>query len=263
MYRKCLYRIQPELDYVKLSNYQAIYFSVKEIVLRNLTRKKLPVKHDVLLIIGDMNAQLGSDTETWKPHLGSHAEGELNDNGLRLLTFCQVHNLVVGSSLFPHKRIHKLTWNSPDGRTVNQIDHTLINCKWRNSLKDVRVFRGADSDHNLASTSIRLSLSACRQQRKQARFDSEKLLNRDTLKSFDTTIGGSFHVLADLDETADIDREWEHFSKLSTMQPQHTLVIERGRKMNGSHLNPVISLPRGKSPGLRMMQTIKILTGAN
>ena len=68
-------------------------------------------------------------------------------------------NLIVGSSMFAHKRIHKLTWNSPDGKTMKQIDHTLVNKRWRNSLKDVRVFRGADvgSDHNLAVTTIRLS----------------------------------------------------------------------------------------------------------
>ena len=108
----------------------------------------------------------------------------------------------------------------------------MINCKWRHSLKDVRVFRGADigSDHNLASTSIRLSLSACRQQRKQARFDSAKLLNRDILKSFDATIGGSFHVLADLDETADIDGEWEHFSKTVNDAATAHLGYRKGKK---------------------------------
>ena len=86
-------------------------------------------KHDVQIVIGDMNAQLGNDTDTWSPVLGNHAEGDLNDKGITLLSFCQAHNLVVGSSLFPHKRIHKLTWNSPNGKTCNQIDHTLVNRK--------------------------------------------------------------------------------------------------------------------------------------
>ena len=63
-------------------------------------------------------------------------------NGIRLLTLCLAQNLVVGSSLLPHRKIHKLTWNSPDGKTVNQIDHTLVNRRWRNSLRDVRVYRG-------------------------------------------------------------------------------------------------------------------------
>ena len=69
-------------------------------------------KHDVQLVIRDMNAQVGNDTATWKPALGGHAEGALNDNGIRLLNLCLAQNLVVGSPLFPHKKIHKLTWNS-------------------------------------------------------------------------------------------------------------------------------------------------------
>ena len=54
-----------------------------------------------------------------------HAEGELNDNGIR--SCCLAHKVVVGSSLFPHKRIHKMTWNSPDERTMTQIDHAIVN----------------------------------------------------------------------------------------------------------------------------------------
>ena len=64
-------------------------------------------KHDIQIVIGDMNAQVGNDTSTWKPVLGRHAEGALNDNGIRLLTFCLAQNLVVGSSFFPYKKIHK------------------------------------------------------------------------------------------------------------------------------------------------------------
>ena len=36
-------------------------------------------KHDIQIIIGDFNAQLGNDTDTWKPELGKHAEGDLNN----------------------------------------------------------------------------------------------------------------------------------------------------------------------------------------
>ena len=182
-------------------------------------------KHDVQIIIGDRNAQLGSDIDTWHPALGKHAEGYLNDNGIRLLSFCQAHNLVVGSSLFPHKRIHKLTWNSPDGRTINQIDHTVVNRKWRNSLNDVRVHRGADvgSDHNLAITTVQLSLAAVGKQKRQAKFDSGKLKERDILKCFDASIGGRFQALAELDaDTADINEEWSHFtSAVNTAATEH------------------------------------------
>ena len=44
------------------------------------------------------------------------------DNGERLLGLCSNDNLKVVGNMFMHKRIHKGTWQSPDGLTVNQID---------------------------------------------------------------------------------------------------------------------------------------------
>ena len=48
------------------------------------------------------------------------------------------NNLVISGTIFP-QNIHKLSWLSPDGRTINQIDHIITNAKWRRSLQDVRV----------------------------------------------------------------------------------------------------------------------------
>jgi len=59
---------------------------------------------------------------------------------------CHIKNVVVESTMFPHRNIHKYTWTSPDGRTYNQIDHTLIERRWHSSILDVRLFRGADYD---------------------------------------------------------------------------------------------------------------------
>ena len=59
---------------------------------------------------------------------------------------CANNQLAVGGSLFPHKRIHKATWISPNyiAGTANQIDHICINKQFRTSLLDVKVHRGAD-----------------------------------------------------------------------------------------------------------------------
>ena len=51
---------------------------------------------------------------------------------------------MIGGTLFPHLEILKITWCSPNGRDRNQIDHLLINGKWRRSLRDVKARRGAD-----------------------------------------------------------------------------------------------------------------------
>ena len=63
--------------------------------------------------------------------------------GVRIVNFVTSKNLVVKSMMFPHRNIHKFTWTSPEGKTQNQIEHTLIDRRWDSSIPDVRSFRGA------------------------------------------------------------------------------------------------------------------------
>ena len=67
------------------------------------------------------------------------------------MDFCATNQLVIGGTLFRHRNIHKGTWRSPNGLTVNQIDHICISKRFGQSLLDVKVCRGADigSDHYL------------------------------------------------------------------------------------------------------------------
>ena len=69
-----------------------------------------------------------------------------NDNGVRIVNFATSKNLVVKSTMFPHRNIHKCTRTSPDGQTHNQIDHILIDRRRLSSIIDVRSFKGADCD---------------------------------------------------------------------------------------------------------------------
>ena len=43
--------------------------------------------------------------------MGKHSIGEMNENGLKLVEFCEANELqlVIGGSLFPHKNIHETT----------------------------------------------------------------------------------------------------------------------------------------------------------
>jgi hypothetical protein len=69
-----------------------------------------------------------------------------NDNGVRSVNFATSKNLRNKSTKFPHRNIHKYTWTSPDGKTHNQIDHTLVDGRRHLNVLDVRSFRAADCD---------------------------------------------------------------------------------------------------------------------
>ena len=82
-------------------------------------------KHDMLVALGDMIAKIGPDNKGYENVMGTSGCGEVNENGFLFAEFCQTQNL-VGSSIFLHKDIHKLTCTSPNGVTKNQIDHITI-----------------------------------------------------------------------------------------------------------------------------------------
>ena len=82
---------------------------------------KLPNK-DVNIIMGDLNAKVGSDNENYEEVMGKHGLGEINDNGDRLLGFCTFNKMVIGGTVFPHKKIHKSTWVSTEALlTTGQV----------------------------------------------------------------------------------------------------------------------------------------------
>ncbi|RUS68515.1 hypothetical protein EGW08_023723 [Elysia chlorotica] len=143
--------------------------------------------------------------------------GSINDNGERLPETCTTYNDVIGGTLFQHQDIHKLTWCSPNGRDINQIDHLMIN--GRRSLLDVRMMRGADvgSDHHLVMAKLRLKLR-CSGPRPsgQQRFDVDKLKNNKTRRSFVLQVRNRFQTLSNLEQhqepqgMEEVNRKWDH-----------------------------------------------------
>ena len=56
--------------------------------------------HDVLLIMGDLNAKEGVDCQGKESTKGRQGLGDANDNEDRLTTFCQENRLVIGGTIF-------------------------------------------------------------------------------------------------------------------------------------------------------------------
>ena len=66
-------------------------------------------QHDLKIIMGDFNSQIGADNAGWEDTIGKEAMGERTDNGERLLSFCSSNKMKIGGSMFMHKNIHKGT----------------------------------------------------------------------------------------------------------------------------------------------------------
>lgn len=186
-------------------------YAAKEAFYEQLTDTLNRVhKKDVVLLLGDMNAQIGSDNGEIEHIMGKHALGSMTENGELFTEFCDIQDLVIGGSLFPHKRSHKVTWFSPDHVTENQIDHICISRRYRRSLENVRNKRSADigSDHHLVIAEFKLHLCRAMLPSKKIgkRFDTKKLKDPETQKAFIEELQSNFGSTQL--ENADVNMHW-------------------------------------------------------
>ena len=75
---------------------------------------ELTPKKDVLFIIGDWNAKIGSQETPGV--MGKFGLGILNEAGQRLIEFCQENAMVIANTLFQQHKRRLHTWTSPDGQ---------------------------------------------------------------------------------------------------------------------------------------------------
>ena len=75
------------------------------------------------ILLGDFNAKLVREN-IFKPRIRSESlHQDSNDNGVRIVNFATSRNLVVKSTMFPHRNIHKYTLTYPDGKTHRLITY--------------------------------------------------------------------------------------------------------------------------------------------
>ena len=75
---------------------------------------ELTLKKDVLFIMGDWNAKVGSQETPGVT--GKFGLGMRNEAGQRLTEFCQENALVIANTLFQQHKRRLYTWTSSDGQ---------------------------------------------------------------------------------------------------------------------------------------------------
>ena len=94
---------------------------------------ELTPKKDVLFIIGDWNAKVGSQETPGAT--GKFSLGVQNEAGKRLIEFCQENALVIANTLFQQHKRRLYTWTSPGSQYQNQIDYILCSQRWRSFVQ--------------------------------------------------------------------------------------------------------------------------------
>lgn len=172
--------------------------------------RRLP-NYATKIVLGDMNAKIGKE-DRYIPTIGKHSLHETtNENGQRLINFAEGNDLVIKSTMFPHKNIHKITWISPNNRIKNQIDHILINRRRQSSIEDVRTYRGADadSDHLLVMGKLKIKIASTKTtNEKKTHFNIDKLKETEELIKYHNDLDKSIEEKKLQEPNPTIENRW-------------------------------------------------------
>lgn len=129
---------------------------IKEKFWEDLTAATEEAK-GTIYIAGDFNSRVGSKDVEYKEVIGKYGERTRNDNGKRMLEFCQIQDLIITNTCYQHKDIHKYTRVQPSRGERSIIDYIVVQKENRGNILDVKVRRGAEiySDHFLLMARIR------------------------------------------------------------------------------------------------------------
>ena len=168
---------------------------------------------DKIVLLGDFNARVGRRADLWDA-IGPHGIGKMNANGLRLLSLCCEHNLIVTNTVFRHRTTHKTSWMHPRSKQWHLLDYVIVRANQLQEVQDTRAMRGADcwTDHRmiLSSMNLRIRPAAPRRNRGNAKNINCAALKDDSQRQlFQEEIGT---MLRGCIENGDLTatESWEH-----------------------------------------------------
>ena len=115
---------------------------------------------DKVILLGDFNARVGSDSDIWSGAIGKFGRGNHNSNGELLLCLCTELDLAVTNTYFQQPDRHYYSWNHPRSKRPHLLDYIIIR---RKDLKDATVTRAmrgpdCDTDHQLIRTTFKFPI---------------------------------------------------------------------------------------------------------
>ena len=175
-------------------------------------KESVPFREN-LIILGDMNAHVGSERLGLESIIGAFSIGQRNREGERLLNFCHLNNLSVMNTFYKHKENHKWTWYRWNSALSSYVDKSMIDLAVtnnRNLFKDVKSIPSVscDSDHRLVLVKLKLRKPKRRRHQAVARFLLENLKQEECQEDYKQAIDAARNERVN---TGNRNEDWSFF----------------------------------------------------
>ena len=184
---------------------------IKEQFYRKLTEviENIAVE-DKLIILGDLNARVGSDNRIHGPVIGKFGKGNRNSNGEMLINFCAQFDLIITNTYFKQPERNYYTWKHPRSKDYHLLDYVIIRREHRTDIMNTKAMRGpeCDTDHYLVSAKFQFQIA--QKKRKKATTLRGKL-NVKSLKNPITKTELQEEItrkMSHLERTDDLNKKW-------------------------------------------------------
>lgn len=186
---------------------------------------------DSLFLLGDFNARVGNDFNSWQGILGPYGVGCMNENGQRLLELCSEFSLRISSSYFQGSMRSKVTWQHPRSKLWHQLDHVLTRSINHNFVHHVRSMHSADcnTDHALVRCKIVINLKKVHTARPKPkpRPNLAALKDNIALSSYQRALT---EKIKDTMLPVDVDAAFEIVQRTITTTAKETLGVQYRRQ---------------------------------
>lgn len=209
---------------------------------------------EINILMGDFNAKVGN--EAYETTTGKFGLGTRNERGTKLLEFCKSKDLAIINTFFQHHARNLYTWKSPGDIFRNQIDYIMINQRYRNMVKNIKSYPGADigSDHNPVVMKMKVKLKIKSISKHLEQYDMNMLKEVTYKHMFNVEVTNRYETLMaqqEVQKNDDVETEWDAMQK-SMNESVKSVIPKRPRKAKQRWMTPEI---------LNLMEERKALKG--